>query len=123
MFLSILLLEDDPEILSQLENMLNQMGHKVVSTKDRLTFVRELHTNIFDAAILDNHVPKYPNGEAESYIGVKMVRYITRRFPDMKLAMHTKCPPCEVIEALDLGAVYLTKPVSTEKLNEFLENS
>src|SRR3970040_19557 len=101
----ILLIDDDVLIREVLEERLATEGYQVRVADSGKAAIEQLATNIFDAALLDIHLP--------DMTGIEILEELKRRDPEIDVVIMTGYPQVDTaIQALRLGAYdYLTKPV------------
>ncbi|MGC2166521.1 MAG: sigma-54 dependent transcriptional regulator [Gallionella sp.] len=115
---SVLLVDDEPDILELLELALLKMGldvHKASNVREALDQLSSCH---FDLCLTDMRLP---DGE-----GLQVVRYIAENGPmDVPVAVITAHGNMEnAITALKAGAFdYLAKPVSLEQLRSLVKSA
>ncbi len=112
---SILIVDDEPDILELLEITLLRMGHHVVCAPDYTSATRELKTNTFNFCLTDM---KLPDGD-----GISLVKHIQKNQPQLPVAVITAHGNMELaIKAMKAGAYdFVSKPVSLDKLRTLIE--
>ncbi len=112
---SVLVVDDEPDILELLEITLVRMGLKVSCAENYSTATRLLQSDSFDFCLTDM---KLPDGD-----GISLVEYIQQYCPDMPVAVITAHGNMELaINAMKAGAYdFVSKPVSLKKLRRLIE--
>jgi len=107
----VLIVDDEPRILSLLHSLLKAEGMESVSARDGSEALQLLHSQNFDLLVTDIRMSPMD--------GMELFRTARTEFPDMPVILLTAYGAVETaIEAMKLGAYdYLTKPF---KINEFL---
>jgi DNA-binding NtrC family response regulator len=113
--LRILLIDDDDLVRQVLQERLVQEGHEVSTAATGVSGLAQLKTSVFDAALLDIHMP--------DMTGIEILEEMKRVDPGIDAIMMTGFPQMETaIQALRLGAYdYLTKPMDWIPLKRVLE--
>jgi len=118
---SILIVDDEPNILLSLEFLMKQAGYEVHTSADGEDALQQIHSTIPDLVLLDINMPKR-NG----YEVCETVR-ADPKLSSVKIIMLTaKGRDVEREKGLALGADdYVVKPFSTQevvdKVNEILD--
>jgi len=112
---SILIVEDDTNILATLSTILQQKGYKTDTAKTGQEAIQKSKAKLFNLALLDIKLPDME--------GTKLLTTIHKDLPKMMKIMITGYPSLEnAVEALNLGAdAYIIKPVKPEKLLTLIE--
>ncbi len=106
---SILLVDDDVDICTNLADILVDLGYRVASAHDGFTALEMIGRCRFDVAVLDYKMP--------GMNGVTLTREIRRVRPDMVSLLVTAHAGSAADEAIEAGAWHvLAKPVDTSKL-------
>lgn len=107
----VLIVDDEPRILSLLHSLLKAEGMESVSAKDGSEALQLLRSQSFDLLVTDIRMAPVD--------GMELFRTARAEFPEMPVILLTAYGAIETaIEAMKLGAYdYLTKPF---KINEFL---
>jgi DNA-binding NtrC family response regulator len=113
--LDILLVEDEPDILESLEEVLADRGHRVTAVADGAEAMGWLDSRRFDVAICDIRLPKVD--------GMQIFHRIRRESPNSQvILMSAYGSVAEAVEAMKEKAThYLSKPFSLEVLLELVE--
>ena len=113
--LDILLVEDEPDILESLEEVLADRGHRVTAVADGAEAMGWLDSRSFDVAICDIRLPKVD--------GMQIFHRIRRESPNSQvILMSAYGSVAEAVEAMKEKAThYLAKPFSLEVLLELVE--
>lgn len=113
----ILLIEDDPEVLINLETLLSEEGYDVITAENGFEGVKSAKENIPDIIICDVLMPKMTGYEV-----LKTLSLIdsTETIPFLFLTAKTEVK--DIREGLKLGADdYLLKPYDSDELLEAIE--
>jgi DNA-binding NtrC family response regulator len=119
---SILIIDDDPQVLAMLEQRLTRQGYEVVQASDGKSGVRIYRENPTDIVITDLIMPKKE--------GIETIMEIKKDFPEVKIIAISGGGRVGSAQYLDIakafGARYIfAKPVEMEELlqaiNELLE--
>jgi len=110
---SILLVDDEPKILSALAAALRDEGHEVVETTEAAEARRLLGRRLFDVLVVDNLMPEIT--------GLDLIRELIRTCGEGErpqvLMMTAHATVESAIEAMKLGALdYLQKPFEVDEL-------
>ncbi len=107
---SLLLIEDHPLSREMFARALRRAKHNVHEAETGEAAVELLSTRRFNAVISDLRLPGSING-------LDVLKYQKEKFPECKLLLVTGYGSNEAFEAAKaLGAVYMEKPVSLEKM-------
>ncbi len=112
---TVLVVDDEPDILELLEITLMRMNLQVKCAEDYSSATRLIHENRFDFCLTDM---KLPDGD-----GISLVQYIQQHRPNMPVAVITAHGNMELaIKAMKAGAYdFVSKPVSLDKLRNLIE--
>ncbi len=112
---SILIVEDDTEILETLSTLLQQKGYTTDIAKTGKEAMQKAKDKFFNVALLDIRLPDME--------GTKLLTTMNKNLPEMVKIMITGYPSMEnAVEALNLGAdAYIVKPLKPEKLLAVIE--
>jgi DNA-binding NtrC family response regulator len=113
--LDILLVEDEPDVLDALQQILMERGHRVTATPDGAEAMRFLDNRRFDAALCDIRVPNVD--------GMQIFQRMRRETPSSHvILMSAYGSVAEAVEAMKEKAThYLAKPFSVEVLLDLIE--
>jgi DNA-binding NtrC family response regulator len=111
----ILLVEDDEQIRWLLVEQLTRQGYEITPAESGHAAQTLLQTQIFDAALIDIHLP--------DMLGIDVLELIKRHDPGIDAVMMTGFPEvATAVQALRLGAYdYLTKPLEAVSLHHLLK--
>ncbi len=112
MVYSVLVAEDEPNIVLSLKFIMNKAGYDVRVAEDGDQAIREIERQKPDALLLDIMLPK-----KDGYAVCELIKG-TPKWADIKVIMLTaKSRDTDKQRALNLGADdYITKPFSTREL-------
>jgi DNA-binding NtrC family response regulator len=112
---SILIVEDDTNILETLTTILQQKGYKTDTAKTGKEAIEKSKAKFFNLALLDIKLPDIE--------GTQLLTKLHGNLPKMMKIMITGYPSLEnAVEAVNLGAdAYIIKPVKTAKLLALIE--
>src|SRR5262245_24969529 len=107
----ILIVEDDEQVGNFLTERLTRAGYDVKTAATGHAGLRLLETTIFDAGLVDIHLP--------DMVGIEVLETAKRRDPEMDIVMMTGYPEIDTaVQALRLGAYdYLIKPLEWVSLH------
>ena len=113
--LRVLLIEDDEQIRTLLEDRLADAGYECKAATSGRAGLALLETGIFDAALLDIHLG--------DMTGIEVLEAIKRRDPEIDAVVMTGFPEVDTaVQALRLGAYdYLIKPLDWISLQHLLK--
>ena len=106
----ILIVDDDPEILEVIAEILQQAGYDVDSAKDGRKAIRRIEDDFFDLVVTDLNLPKVD--------GMKILQYVVEQSPETMCVILTGYGTIKgSVEAIKLGAFdYITKPVKSDEI-------
>jgi diguanylate cyclase (GGDEF)-like protein/PAS domain S-box-containing protein len=108
---SLLLVDDEPKIISFMERVLRQEGYRIVSTTKASEGFELLATNRIGVVLSDLRMPGMD--------GIEFLSRVSRLHPEtVRIAMSGYADMSMVTEAINRGAIYkfLTKPIENEVL-------
>ncbi len=110
MALSLLVVEDEPDISCMLQDRLSFFGYYVTLAMNGTEGISILERMAIDGILLDIHMPVMD--------GLTMLRQIHDRYPLVPvMAMSTETNKEKLIQAIELGAKdYLLKPINVDLL-------
>ena len=119
----ILLVDDDPDIISAFEAILSNKGYDVITAMNKNDGIEKVNTQSPDLAILDVMMD-------DEHDGFEMSREIKKSYPDLPVIMLTGISEITGVNFRAAAAdpewlpadEYLDKPVSPEELIETIEN-
>ena len=114
---SVLVVEDDPDIIIGLQDLLHHDGYEVTVAGTCATAIALVAKQRFNAILLDLGLP---DGD-----GVEVLKEVQRREPTLPVIIVTAHIAQErTIGSLGKGAfAYLTKPFNTEELRQTLRRA
>ena len=107
----VLLVEDDPLILMDSEDMLASLGYTVVSARDARSALRELERNSFHVLFTDIGLP----GQS----GIELAQQALQRSPGLRVVFASGYGAPQMAEGTP-GASFLTKPYGLRELSEVM---
>jgi DNA-binding response OmpR family regulator len=112
--MKVLVVDDEPEILSILSTWLTQNGHRVLTTTDPQKALEVAGREELDAVLLDLIMPGSP--------GINLIPRLRERRPKLPIIVMSAIEDTRVavLAAQEGIEGYLTKPIDFEKLNEML---
>src|SRR5262245_57233371 len=107
----MLIVEDDEHVSCFLKELLTQAGYEVKTAATGRSGLALLATTIFDAALIDIHLP--------DMLGIEVLESAKRLDPEMDIVIMTGYPEVgTAVQALRLGAYdYLVKPLEWVSLH------
>ena len=121
--IKILLVDDDPDIISALEAILSNKGYDVITAMNKNDGIEKVNSQSPDLAILDVMMD-------DEHDGFEMSREIKKSHPDLPVIMLTGISEITGVNFRAAAAdpewlpadEYLDKPVSPEELIDTIEN-
>jgi DNA-binding NtrC family response regulator len=112
---TILLVDDDRQILESLKVILESEGYAVETAESGEEAVTKNKSNVFDAAFLDIRLPGMQ--------GTELLAALHKESPRMVKIMMTGFPSLDnAVASLKLGAdAYIMKPIDPEKLLDLVK--
>jgi len=110
----VLLVEDDPLILMDCEDMLSSLGYAVISARDARSALRELERNSFDVLFTDIGLP----GQS----GVELAQQALQRWPGLRVVFASGYGAPQLTQEMP-SALFLTKPYGAEALTEVMRRA
>jgi EAL domain-containing protein (putative c-di-GMP-specific phosphodiesterase class I)/CheY-like chemotaxis protein len=110
---SLLLVDDEPKIISFMERVLRQEGYTIISTTKASEGFELLATNRIGVVLSDLRMPEMD--------GIEFLSRVSRLHPEtVRIAMSGYADMSMVTEAINRGAIYkfLTKPFENEILRQ-----
>lgn len=113
---SVLVVDDEENLLVLLERILSKEGFTVKTASNAYQALDLVENNNFDLAILD--IKMFPVD------GVVLLAEIKKRSPSIHVVMVTAYPTIDTRnECLKIGAsTYLTKPIDIQELKSVVQN-
>jgi DNA-binding NtrC family response regulator len=113
----ILVVDDEPDVVEQLSDLLDFEGWEVGSAANGVDAVIKILDEPWDAVLMDIRMPKLD--------GINALRIMKRINPDLSVIMFTgQAGQGDMYETSRLGAfTCLMKPVQTDKLLQTLEKA
>ena len=114
---SVLVVEDDEDLLAILSAFLQKQGHRVTTAASGQEARAKLEEAIFDLALVDIRMPDVS--------GLEVLRWLKERHPDTQVVMITGYASLgTAVEALRGGASeYLAKPFEMDQLQSVIEKT
>ncbi|MBW2108633.1 MAG: sigma-54-dependent Fis family transcriptional regulator [Deltaproteobacteria bacterium] len=106
----ILIVDDDPEILEVIADILQQAGYEVDQAADGRKAIRRIEDDFYDLVITDLNLPKVD--------GMKILRYVVDQSPETMCVILTGYGTIKgSVEAIKMGAFdYISKPVKSDEI-------
>lgn len=106
----ILIVDDDPEILEVIAEILHQGGYDVDQAADGRKAIRRIEDDFYDLVITDLNLPKVD--------GMKVLQYVVEQSPDTMCVILTGYGTIKgSVEAIKMGAFdYISKPVKSDEI-------
>jgi DNA-binding response OmpR family regulator len=113
---TVLVIDDDPQIISFLEVLLDEQGYRVLSSPNGKDALGLLETVIPDAIIVDAMMP---NIDGYQFLWHLRSAPKTERIPTIMLTSRSRTQDIQYGKSLGAN-VYLTKPVGPQELTAAL---
>jgi len=112
--MKVLLVDDEPEILTIVSKWLSRNGHRVLTTTDPQKVLEFIETNDFDVVLLDLIMP----GSS----GIHLISRIHECKPEQSIIVMSAIEDTRVavLAAQEGIDAYLTKPIDFGRLDELL---
>lgn len=109
---SILIVDDDPNILKLLSDVLNRLNHQVTKASDGSEAIPLIQQQQFDLVISDLHMTKIN--------GIEVLKAVKEKDKNLDILILTGYATVQsAVKAMKLGAYdYLTKPLNIEELKQ-----
>jgi DNA-binding NtrC family response regulator len=106
----ILIVDDDPEILDVIADVLRQAGYEVDQAEDGRRAIRRIEDDFYDLVITDLNLPKVD--------GMKVLQYVVDQSPETMCIILTGYGTIRgSVEAIKMGAFdYISKPVKSDEI-------
>jgi len=106
----ILIVDDDPEILEVIADILQQAGYDVDRAQDGRRAIRRIEDDFYDLVVTDLNLPKVD--------GMKILQYVVDQSPDTMCVILTGYGTIKgSVEAIKMGAFdYISKPVKSDEI-------
>jgi len=113
----VLIVDDQPLILSYLARTLRSEGHEIVAATDGRAALKQLETSPCDLVVSDLSMPELD--------GLAFLQEVRRRDPDLPVVLITGNPDLATAQiALELRAFrYLTKPLRDAELHQVVQQA
>lgn len=113
----ILVVDDEPLVLSMLAETLRQQGHDVVATVDAESALKEVEKGVLDLILTDLHLP--------GISGVELMVRAKEIHPTLAVVVVTGQPALDkAIEAMKKGAAdFITKPFSIDYIHHVVQKN
>jgi len=112
-FLTVLVVDDDPQLSDLVSRIVLGEGHQVVSAGSAEAGLEQLPYHVFDVAILDHRLPGME--------GMVLGEYLHRNNPQMEVALMTGDPDPRLHRVAEAaGLVLLAKPFDVEDIERLL---
>ncbi|MCK4788003.1 MAG: sigma-54-dependent Fis family transcriptional regulator, partial [Desulfobacteraceae bacterium] len=106
----ILIVDDDPEILDVIADVLRQAGYEVDQAEDGRRAIRRIEDDFYDLVITDLNLPKVD--------GMKVLEYVVDQSSETMCIILTGYGTIRgSVEAIKMGAFdYISKPVKSDEI-------
>jgi len=106
----ILIVDDDPEILNVIADILREAGYEVDKAEDGRKAIRCVEDDFYDLVITDLNLPQVD--------GMKVLQYVVDQSPETMCVILTGYGTIKgSVEAIKMGAFdYITKPVKSDEI-------
>lgn len=106
----ILIVDDDPEILNVIADILREAGYEVDKAEDGRRAIRCVEDDFYDLVITDLNLPQVD--------GMKVLQYVVDQSPETMCVILTGYGTIKgSVEAIKMGAFdYITKPVKSDEI-------
>ena len=110
----ILLVDDDPNCLDAIDQILRREGYETFSISESLSAIEAIARNSIDLAILDFNMPDVD--------GLHLLYEIKRRYSSLPVILMTAEPSKELrLASLEAGAYsFLTKPINIPNFRQIV---
>jgi len=115
---TILVVDDDPMVMSLCQQMLNRGGYVVVAVSGGVEALSALKntSSAVDLALLDVMMP--------GMNGIELANHIKRTHPGTKIVLMSGCGPREIEQLISPNSYpIIWKPFKTESLLRMIENA
>ena len=112
---SILIVDDDEDMLETLSDILKEKGYQTETAKTGMKAIAKAKVYPFDIALLDIRLP--------DMLGTEVLRTLRKEQPTMMIIMITaNATLTTAVDALNLGAnAYIMKPIDPEILDKTIK--
>lgn len=106
----ILIVDDDPEILNVIADILREAGYEVDKAEDGRKAIRCVEDDFYDLVVTDLNLPQVD--------GMKVLQYVVDQSPETMCVILTGYGTIKSsVEAIKMGAFdYITKPVKSDEI-------
>lgn len=112
--LHVLVVDDEPHVLTVTCRMIERLSHEAVSAESGVKAIQLLQSDVFDLAIVDTQMPGI-NGD-------DVRRFIRQNLPTLKVITASGIPPSMTPGEMQAGQhVYLRKPYHMHQLRNAIE--
>jgi two-component system, NtrC family, response regulator HydG len=114
---SILLIDDDPYIITLLENYFKREGYKTYTSYKGKPALKLLHSERIDVVLCDIRLPDIE--------GIQLLKYIRKLSPETVVIMMTAYAEIRAaVESIKAGAFeYVTKPVLPDEISDIVRRA
>ncbi len=113
--LTILLVDDDPDLRVVLADALETLGHRAIQADDGISALAALEEEVPDVVLLDFAMP--------GMNGAELAAEIRRRWPTLPIVFASGFADTGAIEAVERDATILRKPFRVTQLLELFETT
>ena len=113
----ILVVDDDPEIVEIISDVLKNAGYEVESAHNGRVAIEELENNFCDLVITDLNMPEVD--------GMEVLKHVVMKFPDTLCIILTGYGTIKgSVEAIKIGAFdYVSKPLKSDEILMIVEKA
>ncbi|MDD4673868.1 MAG: sigma-54 dependent transcriptional regulator [Bacteroidales bacterium] len=114
---SILIIDDDPYIITLLENYFNREGYQIYTSYKGKPALKILHNEKIDVVLCDIRLPDFE--------GTELLRHILKLSPDTVVIMMTAYAEIRTaVESMKAGAFeYVTKPILPDEISDIVRRA
>lgn len=112
---SLLIVDDNEDMLETLSDILQEKGYRIETTKTGKEAITKAKEHFFNVALIDLKLP--------DMTGIEVLRTFRKKYPSRMNIMITAYATLQnTVEALNLGAnAYIMKPIDHERLDQMIK--
>ena len=112
---SLLIVDDDEDMLETLSDILQEKGYRTETAKTGEKAITKAKERLFDIALIDLRLP--------DVTGIELLRTFRKKHPTMMNIIITGHSTLQnAVDALNLGAnAYIMKPIDPERLDQVIK--